>query len=1329
MIGLQKNKTNLNQSAAFDSRNYDAFSLGMSMDELTDHLASRNPFRRNIQYSNKDLLNISIFSKLGLDMAHVRSYNEAVKDIAKFIELHKKKFTEIIKDSAAKIEIRVKIVDGKTSLVKKSPHYPNELLKNKNLKQYICFVAVSSNSGETEIISIPMMIGCEWCATYGKTPQELHNAGENAAMYRGFFIIESQKSTEAKYFISHKKVCHNVIVTIFDEFERKTFVTTLKTQDMNNNSVETSIYKKDNIYFLDNVDFEIKYPVTKIFKQIYLLMKSLKAKEGDFYYETYTGFMQRIIATSTDQRIADFFIFDFTENDEEPIKLPEGTHDTRSAVNLLFKKENRKNLHINDSFDHAENKFFPDILIDSIFPSVYVPNIQEGKNADIKRKYSVLEAKAMLLIQMVLRNDLTEQGIMSTTNRNDLSFKTFMNAGEIIRRDATRDGGKLIAECENKIYKFGNTVSKGDSGVTEALQFSNNLKTISDITSTAISRSNHSKNTEVRNIHFSQTGYECLLETPSGANIGLVLHTALTCCFSSSKNIVDFLNYIVSYLIREKGYDGNNLFAQEDLNESEFAIKKYIREKNINYDELKMEYASDVVIKTKISLKFKKYFSFLKENSSKIYFMFTLFNVVNGLEFKNEDLFENLSQMTNSQQILDTINQDVWLEFLKFRSEIVDDGLPFEFIIPDFDCPINRRTRFWEFAKSKNFTYENLIELIAKKRKPISLNSTPFALVDQETYEDLRKFLKRDYRFMDVVVMEDVFKINLDKKQIRYVSSFNILCDGGRSCRPLLVVNELKNRNLLDSKNFEAYIASKKRFEDIVSDGVIELVFPNETQNFHISPFISEISDQKYCEIDPYNMFGAVISGSPMVNNGPGNRAIHEAAMPKSALSTGSTNVKNSSETSAKYLHGAQVPPVTTKVAEFMTGHLRGGVNMIMGIRIENGNVEDSFVVNQRFEKLVNTEKISTYEIIISEGETVGVHLDSFTKRNKYHGVNHESGFPIIGVFLAVDDIIFAKYKIEKTFQKDQEGNVVEVPQVVNKSEPIREGKDGYVQSIFKVPNDKVAIYRITVSNIKTLEVGDKIATRYSQKGVEGMSVPYDQMPFVTSGKLKGLRPDAIFSPLSLTSRATPGLLHETLFGVHAVEFRQQFDATSFTVNDQVVARVNEQLVSRGYKPFMLEDFEDPRTKTTYKMAIGIVHARILKHTAYDKVKAIGHDCSIDKATKQPTGKNASKPMRISYMSVDVHSSFGATSIINSLTSKQSDMICVPLCSKCGMICDRFNDDPNSIVDFYAAKHCTRCHEKGTIRKTMMSNAAIKVARTFLQIGVMIDYFPVETII
>lgn len=1304
----------------FNNRQVDAFEGGLTRDQLKKYLESPNPFRKGIDFSEKDILNIMIFSKLGLDMAHVRAYNEMVKDVAKFIESHKTRLG--IRDVAARVEIRVKIVSNGTVLVKKSHIYPTELMKNKNLKQYICFVAISSNSCETEIISIPMMVGCEWCATHGKTPQELHNVGENASMFRGFFIIESQNSVEPKHFLSHKKICHNIPITILDEFEKKgCYVTTLKTQDMDNNSMETCIYKKENVYYFDNNDFTIKYPVTKIFKQIYLLKKELEQKTENLSYETYDMFMKRVIGVSADARISQFLRFDYTENDDEPIKLPEGTVDIRTALDRLFKREDRKILYQNYGSDFAEEKYFPNVLINYVFPSVHVPTFQETKNSELERRKSILEAKAMLLMKLIINNNLTEQGIIPTTNRNDLSYKTFMTAAETIRRDITRDRGNLILTCENRLYTINKSVSKGESNVFETLPFSNNLNVISKITTTAIPRSTFSKNHQVRATHYSQTGIECLFETSSGANIGLNLHTALTTGFTTAKNNIEFLNYIVlEFLIKRKKYSLSKLFTSEVLTDKEIQIKKYLNENNVKSDELLFKYDEDLAIRLGARVVSLRYRKFLEENLKCLSFMITVFNEVNSSEMNNEDFYDETDERT--REILKS--RDNWLEFLKFKSELDQKKIPIEFMIPSFDSDINKRAAFWKFASSICFTKDNLVQFEKKKKKSISLNSIPFALIDQETYEELRIFLKRDVRFMDVCVTEDIFRINAGTNTVKYISSYNILADGGRTFRPLLVTEEMRKRNLLNKENFENYIRKNTKFSQYIEDGVIEMVFPNELQNFHICTDFTKATNQRYCEIDPYNIFGAILSCATSANHNPGNRITHEGSSCGGSLSMGSTNMMNNQDTTAKFLNGGQVPAVTTKSAEYFMRHIRLGTNAIMAFRVENGNVEDSFVVNNRFEKLINTEKVSTYEIVVEKDEKMGINTDGFVKISKYHAINPLTGLPNIGIFLAVDDIIFAKYRIEETPQTDADGNQIRVSQFVNRSEPVREGKDGYVQSIFKVPNEKNTIYRITVSNIKSGEVGDKFATRYSQKGVEGISVPYELMPYVIDGKLKNLRPDLIFSPLSLTSRATPGLLHEALFGLHAVEFRKQIDATSFTVSNRMVEEINNRLVEAGHKPFSIEEFYDPRTNTTYKMHIGVVHVRILKHTAYDKIKAVGHDCSIDKATKQPTGKNASKPMRISYMSVDVYSSFGAVSMTHSLTSRQSDMICVPLCSKCGMICDRYNDDPATIVDYYAAKHCTRCGERGTIKKTFMNNAAVKAQRMLLQAGLTMDFFP-----
>lgn len=1312
----------------FNVRHSDCFSVGMSRKQIEEYRKSQNPLRENIPITQYDLFCDEIRTKLTSMRAHVNAYNEKMEDIARTIENNKESLK--ISDSS-RIEIRVKIIDGTTRYVHQSYLYPNQLLKNKNLKQYLSFVAISTGSKEKEIISIPLMIGSKWCATWGKTPMELHNAGENAAPLCGYFIIESQKSVEAKFLLAHKKVCHNSIVTVYDDKNRKAVLTTLKTQDSKNNSNEANVYKKNNVFYFDTPDFVITYKVTKIFKQIYLLMKALGEKDGSLaFMDRYDEFMEKIILIAGGQVVKKLLMFDYTENDEMPIKLPEKAYDIKSALKLLFKNDDRMNLYANTNIDHVDIHHFPNILINSIFPSIYVPEMKKERNSGIKREFNILQAKATLLIKMVIMNDLTERKLLKFTDRDDLSFKTFLTPAEYFVMEITRDGCKLINELENKIYRPNNK-GKSDANVFETLTFANNFEDISKITSTLINRSKFSKNADIRGIHYSQVGYECIYETPSGANIGLVLHSTTMCMFSTSKNYNDFLEYLMNILEGNMGYSSANLFKEETKTAVEIGIIQYLENIDMDINQVLVNYHHDMDVYMKACSIIEQNMDFILSTYRKFLILFSLYNAVKNMDFLNADLFDNLDKIAHlydTDALKESVSIDEWKEFLKFHQKITDEGIPFEVVIPSIDHKdINKRLGFWRFVDSldigetENIDY--VIDIEKRKRKPISLNSVPFALIDHYSYEELRKILKRDYRFMDVIVIEEFYEMTVDGYSIKQVASYNILCDGGRACRPLFRCDVLREKELMTRDALTDYFSKKTRFEDVIAEGVIEIVFPNEFAYYHISQSIEEIEDQRYCEIDPCAIFNVPTASAPLVNTNPGNRAIHESAMSKAALSEISTNVGMLSMTSAKILHGPNVPIFTTKVAEYYTGFLRNGVNICMAIKVDSGNVEDAYVVSKKFAKKIVIERVSTYDITIASEETIGFAPAVTYKKDRYHAIDPLSGLPILGASLKVGDCIFAKYIAEKIVMEDDEGRPITDVQIVNKSVFVEEGKDGYVHSIFKVPNDKTMTFRITVASIKNLEVGDKLATRYAQKGVVGMIDP--DLPICSSGPMTGMVPDAIYSPLSFTSRCTPGPVMELLISTYAVVTGKQIDASPYGSVYEMLEYINDELVKRGFKPWLEEEFYDPKTGSTYTMSVGMIHVRVLRQTANEKQKACGFiDHTIDKGTKQPSKGGPTGAIRMSYMDSNTFASHGTPSLIHAMFCEQTDKIVLPIC-ECGHICDRYNNDPHSVTDINVSTRCTSCGKEGSIFQTKLPYAALKARNEFVRIGVNMKLFPI----
>lgn len=135
--------------------------------------------------------------------------------------------------------------------------------------------------------------------------------------------------------------------------------------------------------------------------------------------------------------------------------------------------------------------------------------------------------------------------------------------------------------------------------------------------------------------------------------------------------------------------------------------------------------------------------------------------------------------------------------------------------------------------------------------------------------------------------------------------------------------------------------------------------------------------------------------------------------------------------------------------------------------------------------------------------------------------------------------------------------------------------------------------YRIT----RRPQVGDKFASRFSQKGITGMIFSPEDMPFNDDG----MTPDIIINPHAFPSRMTIGQLIESLTGKAGALLGTVLNGTTFReVNMEQLGRV---LNSFGFTAAGTEHFTDGTTGEPLEAMIfsGPVYMQVLRHMVEDK--------------------------------------------------------------------------------------------------------------------------------
>lgn len=563
-------------------------------------------------------------------------------------------------------------------------------------------------------------------------------------------------------------------------------------------------------------------------------------------------------------------------------------------------------------------------------------------------------------------------------------------------------------------------------------------------------------------------------------------------------------------------------------------------------------------------------------------------------------------------------------------------------------------------------------------------------------------------------------------------NTIRIQSEAGRPCRPLFIVHQgtpAWNSEIMESKpswfdmvfgtllpknlrNEDHYYSnvfmsprsfpsmqnkSEQEIIDILEKhaGMIEYLDIEEENTCLIAMKNDDIGAyHTHLEIHPSTIFSVVTNNIPFPNHNFAPRNCFYGAQSKQAIGVYATNFTKRFDTMGYIQHYPQRPIITTRNSHY-TGNdnMPNGFNAIVAVATYSGfNQEDGLIINRSaidrgMFQITAYKSMSATEQVESDQESI-----IFGNPIKYRDQGLNIKDIQVGKFDLLDDqgIVVP----ESYIPKGQTAAVIGMIRVTKRMKEVKKGifteqeVETQYQDVSKMTDvhhygkiDKVFVAKKGLGNdqrickvrfrkVRRPELGDKACSRCAQKGVVGMILPAENMPFTKDGII----PDIIINPHAFPSRMTIAHIVECVFSKLCCMEGMLGDGTVFLPFDKEA--MFNQLEGHKFEKYGNEIMYNGRTGEMIptEIFLGPTFYLRLKHMVTDKVHSRGTDCpatgqSLPRVflTRQPTsGRSKQGGLRLGEMERDVILAHGMSQFAKECMMEKADKYTWAICRKCG---------------------------------------------------------------